>query len=72
MSDYSDSIAIIVGIVLAGIVSFIAWTLFFGDFNRERAILRLTARDDVHVGRIGSREIATAIAVDGGATPGVY
>jgi len=33
MSDYSDSIAIIVGIVLAGIASFIAWTLFFGDFN---------------------------------------
>ena len=40
MSDYSDSIAIIVGIVLAGIVSFIAWTLFFGDFNGDSGGLK--------------------------------
>jgi DNA-binding beta-propeller fold protein YncE len=33
MSDYSDTFALIFGIALAGVVSFIAWTLFFGDFN---------------------------------------
>ena len=33
MGHYSDSLAILFGIALAGVVSFIAYTLFFGDFN---------------------------------------
>ncbi|MEA2148654.1 MAG: hypothetical protein QOD69_484 [Solirubrobacteraceae bacterium] len=33
MGNYSDSLAILFGIALAGVVSFFAYTLFFGDYN---------------------------------------
>lgn len=33
MGNYSESVAILFGVALAGVVSFFAYTLFFGDFN---------------------------------------
>jgi DNA-binding beta-propeller fold protein YncE len=33
VGNYSDSLAILVGLVLAAVVSFFAYTLFFGDYN---------------------------------------
>ncbi len=40
MSDYSDTLAIVVGILLAGVGSFVAWSLFFGDYNGDSGGLK--------------------------------
>jgi DNA-binding beta-propeller fold protein YncE len=38
--DYGDTWALVIGIVLAGAVSFLAWILFFGDLNGKSGGLK--------------------------------
>lgn len=40
MRQYSDSLAILFGIALAGVVSFVAYTLVFGDYNGDSGGLK--------------------------------
>jgi DNA-binding beta-propeller fold protein YncE len=54
MRQYSDSLAILFGIILAGIVSFVAYTVVFGDLNGDSGGLKQKSGTDACVSIDGS------------------
>src|SRR4051794_19525471 len=54
MGQYSDSLAILFGIILAGIVSFVAYTVVFGDLNGDSGGLKQKSGKEACVSIDGS------------------